>query len=363
MQAWRGAVIIPVCTLISPAVQMNVNSDALAQRLARSLESVYLVSGDDPLLVAETTDLIRKKASQCGFTGRDVHIAERGFDWSQIQIEASNLSLFDDKRLTEIRLPTGKPGKPGSAALVELAKHAGADDCFLVIVPKLDKAGKNSAWVKKLSAAGVMVQVWPVSMQQLPGWIAARLKKAGLSASGDAIAMLADRSQGNLLAAQQEITKLSLHFEAGTISAEDVAKSVADSARFDVFQLVDAALVGDARRSLRVLSGLQAEGVEPTLILWALTREIRSLASIVHQVSTGASLDGALAQARVWSTRKAMVSRAARRFTSTANLAGLLVQAAHTDAAVKGQSNGDTWSGLRALLVGLSQSGPVVAGA
>lgn len=342
---------------------MKVNSDALPGHLARRLDRVYLIAGDDPLLVAETSDLIRKKAYESGFTGRDVHVVERGFDWSRLAFSGGNLSLFDDKLVTEIRLPTGKPGKIGAQTLTELAATAGNDDCLLVIAPKLDSRTSNSAWVRKLSEAGVLVPVWPVNAQQLPGWINKRLRQAGLEASQDAVAMLADRSQGNLLAAQQEIIKLSLYFPAGRVGAEDVAKSVADSARFDVFQLVDAALVGDASRSLRVLDGLQAEGVEPTLVLWALAREVHSLASIQHAVHTGESIDAAMRKARVWSTRKALVTRAVRRCKTPARLFGLLELAAQADATIKGQRRGDPWSGLRALVVGLCEGVAVIAAA
>jgi len=334
---------------------MKVNSDDLPRQLARGLASVYLVSGDEHLLVSEAADQVRKAAREQGFTDRDLHIAERGFDWSRIAIESANLSLFADKRLTEVRIPTGKPGRTGATALTDAVTNLGPDDCLLIIIPKLDSSNRNSAWVKKLAAAGVLVQVWPVSLQQLPAWISQRLKASGLTASRDAITMLADRAQGNLLAAQQEVTKLGMHFTSGKISAEDVAKSVADSARFDIFQLVDAALVGDASRSMRILTGLRAEGVEPTLVLWALAREIRTLATIGYHMDNGKSQDQAMTQARVWSNRKALAGRAARRLSGSGCVYELLVLAAHTDAIIKGQREGEPWMALRSLVMGLCQ--------
>lgn len=336
---------------------MKINADDLARRLKQQFDAVYLVSGDDPLLADEACDLIRSAARKQGFTERDLHIAERGFDWARLASDSSNLSLFAEKRLTEIRLPTGKPGKPGAAALCDFVDHIHDDDCLLLIMPKLDGSSRNSAWVKKLSGAGVLVQIWPVSTQQLPGWISNRLKAQGLEASRDAVLMLADRSQGNLLAAQQEITKLSLHFTSGKISTEDVAKSVADSARFDVFQLVDAALVGDVARALRILGGLQSEGVEPTLILWALAREVRTLLSVLQSTASGQRLEQALSTAKVWSNRKSLVGRAARRLRDTKHCVGLLELAAQTDASIKGQSGSNPWSGLRSLVVGISSAG------
>ncbi len=272
--------------------------------------------------------------------------------------DSANMSLFAEKRITEIRLPTGKPGKPGSAALLEFVDHMHEDDCLLVVLPKLDASNRNSAWVKKLSTAGVLVQIWPIVGQQLPSWISARLRAQGLEASRDAVLMLADRSQGNLLAAQQEIIKLSLNVPSGSISAEDVAKSVADSARFDVFQLVDAALVGDVARSLRILGGLQSEGVEPTLILWALVREARTLESVLLAVGNGMRMEQALTQAKIWSNRKSLVGRAAQRIGSVKKAIKLLELAATTDGAIKGQNGNNAWSGLRSLIVGLSHEGP-----
>lgn len=339
---------------------MQLKSDALAARLAQQLDPLYVLSGDDPLLVAEAADAVRKRAYADGFSGREIHTVERGFDWSALTVGGGNMSLFDDRQMTEIRIPNGKPGRVGGAALKEMAGGLSGDDCVLIILPKLDASSRNSAWVKALTAAGVLVQFWPVTAEQLPQWIAARLKQANLEAGRDAILMLADRSQGNLLAAQQEITKLSLRFGEGKVSSEDVAKSVADSARFDVFQLVDAALVGDARRSLRILSGLEAEGVEPTLILWALSREIRSLATICHALGHGGSMDNALNHAKVWSNRKALVGRAAQRLGGGDRSVRLLQLAATTDAAIKGQGPGNPWAGLRALLMGLSATGPIM---
>ncbi|MFK8031522.1 MAG: DNA polymerase III subunit delta [Gammaproteobacteria bacterium] len=340
---------------------MQIKPNDLTGRLAQQLDCVYLISGDDPLLVDEACDAIRQRAYKEGFSGRDVHIVERGFDWSEVTVGGSNMSLFDDRQLTEIRIPNGKPGRNGSAAMVELVSHIHADDCLLVIVPKLDASAKKSAWVKALTARGVMVQFWPISAQDLPRWIAGRLQQQGLEASRDAVLMLADRSQGNLLAAQQEITKLSLQFDTGKISAEDVAKSVADSARFDVFQLSDAALMGDTRRSLRILEGLKAEGVEPVLILWALGREIRTLATICYAMDNGGSVDAAMNAARVWSSRKALIGRAAQRVGRASRAHELLALAATTDAAVKGQGPGNPWSGLKSILVGLCHRGPTMA--
>lgn len=340
---------------------MQIKPNDLTGRLAKQLDCVYLISGDEPLLVDEACDAIRQRAYEEGFSGRDVHIVERGFDWSAVTVGGSNMSLFDDRQLTEIRIPNGKPGRNGSAAMVEMVNAIHDDDCLLVIVPKLDANAKKSAWVKALSARGIMVQFWPIGPQQLPQWIAGRLRKEGIEASRDALLMLADRSQGNLLAAQQEITKLSLQFGTGKISAEDVAKSVADSARFDVFQLADAALLGDTRRALRILAGLEAEGVEPVLILWALGRELHTLSSVCHAIDTGGSVDAALNTARVWSTRKSLVGRAARRTGSARRAHELLSLAATTDAAIKGQGPGDPWCGLRALLLGLSHGGPLMS--
>ncbi|MEO1576511.1 MAG: DNA polymerase III subunit delta, partial [Pseudomonadota bacterium] len=268
----------------------------------------------------------------------------------------ANLSLFASRRLVELRLPTGKPGQKGGRIIAEMAADVPPDTCLVILTPKLAREQLSTKWVKAVEKGGVLVQVWPVPVAQLPRWIEQRMHARGLSPVGDAVSILADRVQGNLLAADQEIEKLRLAHGEGSVDGAAVAQSVADSARFDVFALGDSALLGDTPRAVRILDGLRSEGVEGTLIVWALTREVRSLAAILAAVENGASLDQAMAAQRVWSNRTTLVARAARRVRSADAAYRLLALCAQCDAAVKGQLYGvDPWERLTSLVVALCQ--------
>ncbi|MEL6208978.1 MAG: DNA polymerase III subunit delta, partial [Pseudomonadota bacterium] len=289
---------------------MKIGADRLSGHLAGTLADVYLVAGDEPLLVDEAADQIRRKAREQGFDERERHVAASGFDWDAILAGGANLSLFASRRLIELRLPTGKPGQKGGRIIAEMAADVPPDTCLVILTPKLAREQLSTKWVKAVEKSGVLVQVWPVPVAQLPRWIEQRMRARGLEPAGDAVAILADRVQGNLLAADQEIEKLRLANGEGTVDGAAVAQSVADSSRFDVFALGDSALLGDTPRAVRILDGLRSEGVEGTLIVWALTREARALAAILAAVENGASLDQAMAAQRVWSNRTTLVARA-----------------------------------------------------
>ncbi|MGH8494659.1 MAG: DNA polymerase III subunit delta [Gammaproteobacteria bacterium] len=336
---------------------MKLSPDKLPARLSRSLAPVYLVSGDEPLLVGEACDAIRAAARVAGFTERTVHVAERGFDWAALESSSANLSLFAEKRILEIRLPTGKPGTAGGAALAELAELRPPDTLLLVVTPKLDS--RTPVWAKRLDAAGVAVQVWPVDAPRLPRWIDARMRSHGLQPEREAVALLAERVEGNLLAASQEIEKLLLLAGPGPVDVETVRRAVADSARFDVYQLGDAALAGEPARALRILDGLRAEGVEPPLVLWALARELRSLATAACQMRAGRTADQALAAARVWPRRQGLVRQALARHDADSACA-LVESAARADRVVKGNLPGKPWPRLSGLVAALA--GPSAAG-
>src|SRR5580658_6864857 len=243
--------------------RMKLTSDSLAASLGERLLPAYLVSGDEPLLAGEAADAVRASARAAGFTEREVHFIERAADWDEVRAAAGNLSLFGSRRVLEIRLASGKPGVAGNAALVALLARSDPDTLFLILAPRLDRDAQNAEWVRAVEARGGWVQVWPVDPQRLIGWLKARCRKLKLEASEEALAILAARTEGNLLAAYQELLKLTLSAPTQVISAQEVLASVADSARFDVFQLGEAALAGDAPRALRMLAGLRAEGTEP----------------------------------------------------------------------------------------------------
>lgn len=332
---------------------MKIKANQLTPHLQKNLAPCYLVSGDEHLLVDEALDAIRGAARDRGFTSRDLHVATTGFDWAQLQGAGANLSLFAEKRIVELRLPTGKPGRAGSQAIADFVDATGDDLMFIVVTPKLDQRAQSAKWVKALESAGVMIQVWPIGLRELPGWIAARMREAGLQPDREAVVMIADRVEGNLLAAGQEIEKLRLIHGEGEVTADDVSDAVANSSRFDVFKLVDAALGGNAKRALRILSGLRAEGVEPVIIVWALTRELRTLALLTDTISQGGDLASGMRQHKVWNTRQPLVRSCIGRHKH-GDFHRLLKAASQADLAAKGQLQADPWQLSTDIVMGIS---------
>ncbi|HKK05888.1 MAG TPA: DNA polymerase III subunit delta [Gammaproteobacteria bacterium] len=339
---------------------MKLRYDQLEAHLARGLAPIYMVSGDEPLQVGEAGDAIRAAARSHGCAEREVLHVEAGFDWSALLASTTTLSLFSERRLVDLRLPTGKPGDAGAKALVQYAQARPEDVLLLVTCPKLDAQQQRSKWFKALEGAGVIVQVWPVEPGRLPAWIGRRMQARGLQPDPAAVSMLAEQVEGNLLAADQEIEKLLLLHGPGPVSADAVADMVADSARFDVFALVDSALAGDAARTARIVYGLRAEGVTPVLVVWALAREVRALAAMAFEVEHGAGPDAAMARQRVWDKRKPLVGKALRRH-SAGRWRALLAQCGHADRVVKGAAAGSPWEELLQLaeaMAGIELPGP-----
>ncbi|MGI9272823.1 MAG: DNA polymerase III subunit delta [Woeseiaceae bacterium] len=311
------------------------------------------MSSDEHLLAAEALDAIREAARQNGFSSRDLHVATTGFDWSSLRDSTSNLSLFAEQRIVELRLPTGKPGRAGSQAIADLVEQLGPDLMLIVVTPKLDRNSQSAKWVKAIDSAGVNLAIWPVGPRELPGWIAARMRQTGLQPDRDAVAMIADRVEGNLLAAGQEIEKLRLLHGEGAVTADDVSAAVANSSRFDVFKLVDAALAGDAKRAVKVLAGLQAEGVEPVVVVWALTRELRTLASLADAMSGGMDLASSMQKARIWSSRQSLVRSCVARH-QPGDFHQLLKTTGQADRAAKGQLRADPWQVITPIVLQLT---------
>ncbi len=334
---------------------MKTNVDRLGPLLNGEPARAWLITGDEPLLVAEAAEEVRKAAARVGFSERELHLVERGFDWNALSTSAQNLSLFATRRIVELRLSSLRPGDRGAAVLTELASTDDADTLALVQAPKLDATAARSAWVKAFEKHGVVAQAWPVEAAALPGWITARLRRQGLAADADAVQLLASRCEGNLLAARQEIDKLAMTAGKGRITLDQVLASAGDSARFDAFKLADAALSGDARRALRVLNGLRGEGVEPVLISWTLVRELRDLVRLRAKAGSSKSVDRLLEEARVWPRRRPIIRKALLRLTPD-RLAELHQLAARTDMAIKGQGGGDPWSLLLEFVLGLSHA-------
>lgn len=335
---------------------MKLQANQLSSHLNNKLATCYLVTGDEHLIVDEALDQIRNAARAQGFTARELHVATAGFDWGQLSAAGANLSLFAEKRIIEVRLPTGKPGRTGGQALVNFVEQLGPELMLIVSSPKLDRSAAASKWAKTLDARGVSVPVWPIGVRELPGWIADRMRRAELKPERSAVRMIADRVEGNLLAASQEIEKLRLLLGPGEVSAEDVNNAVANSSRYDVYKLTDAALSGDANRALRILSGLRAEGVEPVIVIWSLTRELRTLARLSELVGQNIDLGSAMQQAGVWRNRQSLVRACIGRH-QRAELFSLLKATGRADAASKGQAAGDPWQLAADIVLRLSLGG------
>jgi len=332
---------------------LKINVNQLSTHLQKSLAPCYLVTGDEHLLVDEALDAIRAAAREQGFTSRDLHVATTGFDWMQLRDSGANLSLFAEKRIIELRVPTGKPGRAGSQAIADFVDVTDSDLLFIVVAPKLDRNSQSAKWVKALEAKGVSIPVWPIGLRELPGWIAERMRRTGLEPDRDAVTLITDRVEGNLLAAGQEIEKLRLILGEGKVTAHDVSDAVANSSRYDVFKLVDAALGGDAKRALRILSGLRAEGIEPVIVVWALTRELRTLASLTDTVAQGADLANGMRKNRIWQNRQALVRNCIGRHKH-GDFHQLLKSASRADQAAKGQTSSDPWQISTDIVLGIS---------
>lgn len=330
---------------------MRLYPDKLDAQLNKELLPVFLVSSDDPLLQREACDTIRLACREQGYTERQVFHVERSFDWNAVREASASLSLFAEKRILELNMPGGKPGDAGAKVLLEYLERPAEDTLLLIIVPRLDGSTLKTRWAKGLLDSPVcgFVQIPVIGAEQLPGWLGQRLAQKGLTADAEVLQFISDRVEGNLLAAAQEIEKLVLLTDATHLDMEIVQQSIADSARYDIFTLTDAMLAGDRVRSLRILSGLRSEGNDVPVILWALAREIRQLATLAAQVEQGQSVSQVTN--RIWpANRKPLVQRALQRQHSS-HWNQLLQSAQLIDEQAKGQLAGDPWLGLQQILL------------
>lgn len=335
---------------------MGVNPNQLPGLLAKSLAPVYLFGGSEPLLLQECRDQVIQAAQQQGFAERNVHEVRRGFDWGLLAEDSAALSLFSSRKIVDIRLPTGRPGREGSQALVEMVESADPDILLMVSCEKWDGSIRKSKWASVLARAGVLVEIWPVKPNQLPQWIKGRMTAAGLHPEPDAVAMLADLVEGNLLAAQQEIDKLVLLKPGASITARDINQAVANSARFDAFRLVECALLGQLGECLRVSSGLQRTGVAIQAVSGALYRELTVADTVRAAVSGGESESAVFGKLRIWQSRQGPMRQLLRRLNPSA-LAASFRALALIDRQSKGRAGGDPWQTLDRLLVQLCDPG------
>lgn len=330
---------------------MKVYPDQLLSHLARVESPIYIVSGDEPLLVQETCDLIRSRLKDVGFTERELFHAEANFDWQQVLFSANSMSLFAEQKLLEIRMATTKPGDKG-VALQSFVENPSQGTIIMLVMPRLDQRTQKAKWFKTIEQAGVFVQVWPIELKDLPRWIDRRFRQAGLIATRDAVTAMVDRIEGNLLAAVQEIERLKLVSVDGKVDVAEVSEGVANSSRYDVFKLLDAAVDGDAIRTSKIVQGLQLEGVDTLYIVAMLSRELRGLAMMARELKSS-SLDTAMKKGRVWAKRKTLVSKCLRDHHER-EFQELLSRLSDIDSMVKGISTGNPWNELTSVMLQLA---------
>jgi DNA polymerase-3 subunit delta len=320
---------------------LKLTLESLPAHLSGEPARAYLISGDEVLLVGEAADAVRACARRAGYDEREVHFIERVADWDAVRAASNNLSLFGSRKLIELRLPSGKPGTGGSNAIVELLANASTDYVYLMITGKLEREQNNSAWVKAFESTGASLATRPIEVARLPQWLRTRAAALGLEVDPAAVQFIVDRTEGNLLAAQQELEKLRLLASGKSVDLAQVQASLGDSARFDVFQLGEAALGADVPRALRILGGLRSEGVEPTLVLWSISREIRNTWGTTQT-------DGA--SARGWQRPSAALENAKRR-AAKLPYARLSARVSRADRMIKGQLRGDAWDEMALTIV------------
>jgi DNA polymerase-3 subunit delta len=332
---------------------MQTSPEQLARHLARGLASVYTVAGGEPLQTRESVDAIRAAATAGSFTERVVFEAAPDLDWDAVRLEAASLSLFAARRVLEVRTDRASPGVPGAQALRELAAHPPADTVLLVVLGKLDARQRAAAWASGLDRAGVWVNARPIPAADLPAWIGERARNRGVSLTEEAVGLLADRVEGNLLACAQEIEKLALLYPDARVDLQEVLASTGESARYDVFTLVDSVLAGQRRRAVRVLAGLRGEGIEPPLVIWALARDLRTLAGLAWRVGQGEAPARALARCPGGGRQRESLARALRERPLRVWAEGLR-RLAEVDRMAKGAAPGDPWAEMMRLVLAVT---------
>jgi DNA polymerase-3 subunit delta len=319
---------------------LKVKTELLVAHLRERLLPVYLISGDDPLLSGEAVDAVRARARASGFTERDVHFMDRGGDWDAVLASVASMSLFAERRIVEVRLPTGRPGVTGNRVLKRVIESAGAETLLLILTGRLDREAAGSEWVRAAEEHGASVAVWPIARAAFPEWLQSRARTLGLSVAPDALALLAERTEGNLLAAAQELAKLALLALDGRVDAAAVLASSTDSSHFDVGELDRALTQADGTRALRVLAGLRAEEVELPLVLWAAVKALHAV--LAADAGTAPPRGG-----------YGFSGAPPRRRRMGAAPAALVARAARADAMAKGRLRGDAWDELALLAADL----------
>ncbi|MDD2914548.1 MAG: DNA polymerase III subunit delta [Gallionella sp.] len=327
---------------------MPISSEELPRHLASGLKPLYVVYGDALLLAVEAADSIRAAAKAAGYAERETFVAEQHFKWGELRNSAQSLSLFAERKVIDLRIPSGKPGTEGGQALQDYVANMSPDILTLISLPKMDWTAQKSQWFGALERHGVMVSADDVPRNALPRWIAGRMNRQQQTVDEATLEFLADRCEGNMLAAFQEIQKLALLFPSGKLSFEQVKDAVMDVARYDIFKLSEAMLSGNAARFARILDGLRAEGTATVLVLWAISEDIRTLGKVLQAAQRGGNLGNALRDMRVRKDKQGLIENAARRLKFP-HIERAMQQAARLDKTIKGLRQGDVWDELLQL--------------
>ncbi|PCJ38730.1 MAG: DNA polymerase III subunit delta [Moraxellaceae bacterium] len=337
---------------------MKLRANQISQHLKKasqtnSLLPLYIVSGEDTLLMQEACDELRIGARAAGFSERELCNVEAGFDWNQLLESTNSMSLFGDRKIFEIRLSKPKLDEAGKKALATYLEHPSEDNLIILSLGKLDRKTLSTKWFQALETKSALIQIWPIENHQLPQWIHARMVSKGLHPDPDATQLLAERVEGNLLAAAQEVDKLALLIEPGPVNINTIRAAVANHSRYTQFELADQAIQGNETQALRILAFLQNSGIEPIAILWALSKDLRALEGISSAIANGQAASKAFKDFRVWDNRKPIFQKALNRhnyklFRST------LVEASQIDHSVKGLIKADPWIGFKNIILMLS---------
>lgn len=327
--------------------------------LQKGLQPVYVITGDEPLQQGEVADVIRKMARKAGFISREVLSVDAGFDWNSLAVSADSMSIFADKQIIELRFTTATPGAEGSKALISYCDRPDSDTLLLITMGKLGKDALKTRWFQALDNVGCVIQVWPQEGQDLISWLQQRLQQRGLTADTQGLKILASRTEGNMLAAAQEIEKLYVLYGAAKLSLQQIEDVVADSSRYDVYKLVDAVLAGNVKRIFKVISGLQAEGVAAPIVLWALTKEARSLIKVQQAIAQGQNRALVYKNNQVWDKRQPLVESVLNKLRVN-DLNKILLWSAKADQQIKGQQSGNAWETILTVCLLFAAVKPMV---
>lgn len=327
---------------------MRVKPEQLNTSLQKTLGAVYLISGDEPLQIVELSDSIRQAAKQAGFLEREIFSTDTGFEWSEITTSARSISIFGDKKVIDLRVPTANFGNEGGKTLISHCEKLPTDTVLLITCGKLNAAAMKTKWFEAVDKVGVTIQVKPLEGEELIQWLQNRLQQRGLNADRAGLLLLAERIEGNLLAAAQEIEKLYVLYGASLLTQAQIFDVVADSSRYDVFKLIDAIGTANPNRIFKVLAGLRNEGVAPPVVLWALMREARTLSKVKIELAEGKSKDSVFRNNQIWNKRAGVIEKAIKRLPHT-KLFEILTLSAKADRQAKGQESGDVWETILAV--------------